>query len=124
MLCCCSLPFFSWNEHARRKGIKAKVARKIGWAAKIFWSKNYKNESCTKLPKMARNLVKNDFWTFQQMCTDVYKFASKCAQICACFYMSASLTVNQQFRLRGEAELAKLRFERSMAVHSRRRDLI
>ena len=60
----------------------------IGGRAQNF-VKNEKNQSCSKLPKMARKLVKNDFWTFQQMFTDVYKFASKCAQICACFFSFA-----------------------------------
>ena len=32
--------------------------------------------------------------------------------------------VNRQFHLGAEGDLVKLRFERNMAVHSRRRDLI
>ena len=30
----------------------------------IFFFKNEKNQSCSKLPEMARKLVKNEFWTF------------------------------------------------------------
>ena len=26
--------------------------------------KNYKNQSCSKLPEKARKLIKHDFWTF------------------------------------------------------------
>ena len=50
-----------------------------------------KNLSKMKKFKVAQNCLKwrenwskKYFWTFQQMFTDVYKFASKCAQICAC----------------------------------------
>ena len=36
---------------------------KLGGVHKFF-VKNEKNQSCSKLPEMARKLVENDFWTF------------------------------------------------------------
>jgi len=55
-----------WRENWSKTsfGIFSPPPKKDLEGVQNFFVKNEKNQSCSKLPEMARKLVENEFWTF------------------------------------------------------------
>ena len=81
----CSVSAWNGEKMCRKWFLDFLAPPKLG-GVQIFLSKMKKFKVAQNCLKWRENWSKKYFWTFQQMFTDVYKFASKCAQICACFY--------------------------------------
>ena len=60
--------WLKWREHWSKTslGLFSPPPQKIYLeGVQQFFVENEKNQSCSKLPEMARTLVENEFWTFQ-----------------------------------------------------------
>ena len=55
-----------WRENYSKTsfGLFRTPHKKNLGGVQIFFFKNEKNQSCSKLPEMARTLVENELWTF------------------------------------------------------------